>query len=239
MVLAKTVSNPTPNVGDVITFMVTLTNSGPSTATGVAVTDLLPTGLTFQSATPSQGTYDNATGLWTVGAVAPGTPQTLQIQARVVSPDAQTNTATITDSDQFDPNTANNTASATETPQQADLALTKSVTNLIPSVGDQVTFTVTLTNSGPSTATGVQVTEFLSSGLGIVSATPSQGTYTPGSGLWDVGTVSPGTPQTLQITVIVGSPDAQTNTAAISDSDQFDPNTANNSASVAFLPDPL
>ena len=43
----------------------------------------------------------------------------------MVSPAAQTNTATISHADQFDPNTANNTASATETPQQADLALTQ------------------------------------------------------------------------------------------------------------------
>ena len=41
-----------------------------------------------------------------------GTPQTLMIQATVVSPDPQTNTATISDADQFDPNLANNSASS-------------------------------------------------------------------------------------------------------------------------------
>ena len=85
--MTKTVSNPTPNVGDTITFTVTLTNSGPDAATGVTVTDLLPAGLTFVSATPSQGTYDSATGVWTVGTVATGAPQTLTITATVVSPD--------------------------------------------------------------------------------------------------------------------------------------------------------
>ena len=48
-------------------------------------------------------------------ASARGAPQTLTITATVVSPAAQTNTATISDADQFDPNTANNTASATVT----------------------------------------------------------------------------------------------------------------------------
>ena len=56
-------------MGDTITYTVTLSNNGPNTATGVQVTDLLPAGLSFVSATPSQGTYDPGTGLWTVGTV--------------------------------------------------------------------------------------------------------------------------------------------------------------------------
>src|SRR5262249_25996168 len=125
LALVKMVSNTTPNVGDTITFTVTLTDSGPDPATNVAVADLLPAGLMFGSATPSQGTYNPATGAWTVGTVNGGTPQTLQIQATVVSPNSQTNAATVSHSDQFDPDTTNNAASATVTPQQADLALVK------------------------------------------------------------------------------------------------------------------
>ncbi len=236
LALTKTVSDPTPNVGDQITFTVTLTNNGPDDATGVQVTDVLPTGLAIVSATPSQGTYDNLSGLWTVGTITPVTPQTLSILATVEGPDAQTNTANVSDSDQFDPNTANNSASATESPQQADLALTKTVSDATPNVGDQITFTVTLTNNGPDDATGVQVTDVLPTGLAIVSATPSQGTYDNLSGLWTVGTVTPVTPQTLSILATVEGPDAQTNTANVSDSDQFDPNTANNSASATETP---
>ena len=110
--------------------------------------------------------------------------------ATVVSPAARTNTATVSDADQFDPNTGNNTASATETPQQADLALTKTVSDPTPNVGDTITFTVTLTNQGPDAATGVQVTDLLPAGLTFVSATPSQGSYISGTGVWTVGTVS-------------------------------------------------
>jgi len=61
--VTKTVSDATPNVGDQITFTVTLNNAGPDDATGVQVTDLLPAGLSFVSATPGQGTYDSNTGL--------------------------------------------------------------------------------------------------------------------------------------------------------------------------------
>src|SRR5262249_58393320 len=96
--LGKVVSDPTPNVGDTITYTITLTDNGPNTATNVTVQDLLPAGLTFVNATPSQGTYVAATGVWTVGTVTTTTPQTLQIQARAVSPAAQTNTAAISHS---------------------------------------------------------------------------------------------------------------------------------------------
>jgi uncharacterized repeat protein (TIGR01451 family) len=236
LALTKTVSNATPNVGDTITFTVTLQNAGPSTATNVAVTDLLPAGLTFVSATPSQGTYSSGTGVWTVGTVSTVTPPTLTIQATVVSPGARTNTASVSNSDQLDPNTANNSASATETPQQADLAVTKTVSNASPNVGDTITFTVTLQNAGPNSATNVTVTDVLPAGLTFVSATPSQGTYTTGTGAWTVGTVTTVTPPTLTIQATVVSPGARTNTASVSNSDQFDPNTANNSASATETP---
>src|SRR5439155_1438345 len=157
-----------------------------------------------------------------VGTVMTDTPRTLAIVATVASSAARTNSATISHSDQFDPNTANNTASATETPRQADLRLTKTVSEATPNVGDQITFTVTLTNSGPDAATAVQVTDVLPSGLTFVSATPSQGTYTSGTGLWSVGTVTAGTPRTLKIVATVASPAARTNTANVGRSDQFD-----------------
>ena len=234
--ITKGVSNPTPNVGDTISFTVNLTDLGPNNATNVTVQDTLPAGLTFVSATPSQGTYSPVTGAWTVGTVTTATAQTLVIQATVVSPNPQTNTASISHSDQFDLNTANNTGSATETPQQADLALAKIVSNPSPNVGTTITFTVTLTDVGPSTATNVTVQDALPAGLTLVSFTPSQGTYNPGTGVWTVGTVTPGTPQTLQIQATVASTVPQTNTATISHSDQFDPSTANNSASVTETP---
>jgi uncharacterized repeat protein (TIGR01451 family) len=238
LALAKAVSNATPNVGNQITFTVTLTNNGPNTATGVTVTDLLPPGLTFVSATPSQGTYVSATGLWTVGAVASGASTTLAIAATVVSPNAQTNTASITASDQADANAGNNTASATEAPQQANLALTKTVNNATPTVSSNVTFTITLTNIGPSTATGVAVTDLLPAGLTFVSATTSQGSYNSATGLWTVGTVSTATPVTLSIVATVTGASVVSNTATISSSNQFDPNAGNNTASVTVTPQP-
>ncbi|GGH35921.1 S-layer homology domain-containing protein [Paenibacillus segetis] len=243
LAITSTVSNATPNIGDTITFTVAVTNNGPDSATGVVVTDLLPAGLTFISATPSQGTYNSVTGAWTVGTVTVVSNASLTLQAMVVSPNAQTNTATISHADQLDPNTGNNTSSATVTPTlkqtEADLAITNTVSNATPNVGDTITFTVAVTNNGPDNATGVVVTDLLPAGLTFVSATPSQGTYASTTGVWTVGTVPVASTETLTLQAIVVSPNAQTNTAAISHADQFDPGTSNNSASVTVTPPSL
>ena len=235
--LTKTVNNPTPNVGGTVTFTLNLANLGPSPATNAQVTDLLPSGLSFVSATPSQGTYNATTGRWTAGTITTASPQTLVIDATVVSSAALPNTATITHSDQSDPNAGNNTASATETPQQANLALSKTVSSTTPNVGDTISFTVTLRNTGPNTATNVQVTDPLPAGLTFVSASASQGTYNSTTGVWTVGTVDvAGGVRNLVITAIVVSSAARTNTATISHADQFDPNTANTLATATETP---
>ena len=68
-------------VGSNVTFTITASNLGPSNATGVQVTDLLPAGLTFVSAVPSQGTYTSGTGVWNIGALVSGSSATLSLAA--------------------------------------------------------------------------------------------------------------------------------------------------------------
>jgi len=114
LALTKTVDNPAPTVlGLTVTFTITVTNAGALPATGVIVTDLLPAGLQFVSATASQGSYNSGTGLWTVGTVDNTGARTLTIRANVNVAGPIINTATLTSADQPDPNLANNTASAT------------------------------------------------------------------------------------------------------------------------------
>src|SRR5437879_13302909 len=81
--LTKTVSDPTPAVGTNVTFTVTAHNGGPNATTALQVTDPVPAGLTFVSATPSQGTYNAGTGVWDVGALESGARARLQRRVTV------------------------------------------------------------------------------------------------------------------------------------------------------------
>lgn len=234
--LTKTVSNATPNVGDNVTFTITTSNAGPDAATNVSVSDLLPTGMTFVSSTPSQGTYNSTTGVWTVGTIASGSNASLQIVATVATIGIKTNTAQVRGADQADvDSTPNNSlageddqASVSLTPQIADLSLIKTVSNATPNVGANVTFTLTLANAGPNSATGVTVTDQLPTGLTFVSNTPSQGTYNSTTGLWTVGTITNGASATLQIVATVASIGAKTNSAQVTASAQADSDSTPN-----------
>ena len=93
--LDLSVSNATPTAETDVTFTVTLTNSGPSTATFVKVEDLLPSGFTFVSASPDQGSYSSSTGIWDVGNLGSSTSTMLDIVATVHSTGIHTNTAQV------------------------------------------------------------------------------------------------------------------------------------------------
>ena len=234
--LVKASNNPTPIPGQNVTFTLNLKNSGPAAATGVVVKDVLPTGLTYVSSLPSQGTFDSATGLWTAGSVTASTTAVLQLTAKVTSLVAVTNTAEVTASDQPDPNSIPNNHVATEddqssltlTPQVANLSLVKTNSNPTPSLNQNVTFTLNVQNAGPGTATGVAVADLLPQGLNFVSATPSQGAYNKTTGVWTVGTVANTSSATLQIVATVTSSNTITNTAEVTASDQPDPNSTPN-----------
>src|SRR5262249_23518956 len=162
LALTKKVDNAHPNVGDTITYTLTATNKGPANATGVKVTDALPAGLSFVSAMASAGTFDQATLIWTIGALANNGPATLQIVAKVLPPPPSvlSNTAVISGG-QLDPDSSNNQASVTVTPQQADLVVGKQVSNPTPNVGSVITYTVTVANDGPDNATNVTLQDVL------------------------------------------------------------------------------
>lgn len=173
LAITKTVSDPTPTTGDNVTFTLTAFNLGPFTAINTVVADLLPSGYTYVSSTASQGSYNSGTGIWTLGNKSVGSPQTLQIVATVNAAGNYVNTATIS-SDAFDPNTGNNTESASTLPSApaSNLVITKT-SDVVGSAnhGDTITYTIEIENTGGTTVSGVDVVDLLPDGV----------TYVPGS----------------------------------------------------------
>ena len=117
----------------------------------------------------------------------------------------------------------------------SDLAVAKTVDEANPSINQTITYTVSVTNNGPSQANAVQIQDVLPAGVTYVDDTPSQGTYNDGDGLWYVGTLAASATATLDIEVTVDSDRAGqtiTNTASVQSSSNPDPDPANDSASV-------
>ena len=165
LIVSKALSRPTALVGELVTFTVVVGNQGPAPATGVTVAEVLPAGLAFVSATSSQGSYDTATGLWTVGSIGKAGSALLSITARVTQAGTVTNTASVTASDPPDPDPTDNTSSVILTTQTiADLAITKTLTgSLVP--GRVTTYSIVVTNTGPSPVTAASVSDLFPAGL--------------------------------------------------------------------------
>jgi uncharacterized repeat protein (TIGR01451 family) len=93
--ITKSMNPASPTLGQNVTFTVTVTNNGPDAATGVVVSDAVPTGLTYVSDNGG-GAYDPGLGLWTVGNLAVSASASLQIVATVDTTEAVDNVAFIT-----------------------------------------------------------------------------------------------------------------------------------------------
>jgi gliding motility-associated-like protein/uncharacterized repeat protein (TIGR01451 family) len=240
--LTKTVNNATPLVGSQVIFNLQVSNAGPQAADGVAVTDLLPSGYTYNSYSATAGSYNSSTGLWTVGNVAIGATHTLQITAVVNTAGNYTNTAEITASNQPDPDsTPNNgvtteddyaTATTTPTALSSDLSLTKTVSDSTPIVNTEITFEIIVTNSGPEDNTSVQVTDLLPAAFTFTRYTVSRGTYDPATGLWNIGNLPKNQSETLQIAAIANAIGNFVNIAEVTAAGLPDPDSTPNNGAI-------
>ncbi|MDY7076378.1 MAG: LamG-like jellyroll fold domain-containing protein, partial [Chloroflexota bacterium] len=160
-----------PLEGDKITYTVTLVNHGPSAATGIAVSDTLPGGITFGGYTATLGIYTNTTGAWHVGALATGKAATLTITGTVevgTAGQTLTNTAVLSASAPADVLLHNNTAHAAITVASPDLVANKTVDTgglAGVSLGGVVTYTLAVRNASVAAATSVVLTDPLPSAV--------------------------------------------------------------------------
>jgi uncharacterized repeat protein (TIGR01451 family) len=229
--ITKTDSPDPVSVGQNLTYTITVTNGGPSSATGVTVTDTLPGGVTFVSSTPSQGSCSGTgTVICNLGTLGNGASATVTIVVTPTAAGTLSNTASVTSS-VADPNTGNNSSTTTTSVSgSADLSITKTDSPDPVQVGDHLTYTIMVTNGGPSSATGVIVTDTLPGGVAFVSATPSQGSCSGTSTVTcNLGTLGNGASATVTIVVMPDTAGTLSNTASVTGNEN-DPNTANNTA---------
>ncbi|MBU7036413.1 MAG: DUF11 domain-containing protein [Theionarchaea archaeon] len=238
--LEKTVNNSTPNLGDNVTFTITVYNDGPNDATEVSVEDILPAGLSYISASPSQGSYNNVTGIWTVGLIANGGSATLQITAQVTMTGSIKNVAQVYSSAETDPDSTPNNDDGDQSeddedyetitvPSSADLRIEKTISDSNPDVGDTITFTITVYNDGPDTATNVTVEDVIPSGYTYAAGTIAGGDSRDDSGdpilTWTINSLANGSNVSLTFQAVVQASGTYKNVAQVTASDQHDPDS--------------
>src|SRR3989339_649451 len=174
--LSITKSGPTiADRGNAVSYTVTVTNIGAATALNVVVADVVPTGLTFHGGLSSTDCLLNGAGtsvLCNNFSLAPGQTKTFTITFNIPTSvscgSTIQNTATVSTSN--DPNGVNNTSQTVQTTVQcpvsnADLGISKSANLTSVMTGDPVTYTLTVTNSGPGTASNVVIGDALPAGV--------------------------------------------------------------------------
>jgi len=222
-----------------LTYTLTVTNYGPSTSSNVVVTDLLPAGTVLASTNASQGTITNVAGLvtWQVGSLTNSAIAMLALVVQTSVPGPITNSATVSAATS-DPNLDDNSASVVTTiiAPTADLALGLADSPDPVLTGYNLTYTLTVSNLGPATATGVMVVDTLPPTVNFVSASPSSNYTVVGQVVTflNLGNVGSNQQATATIVVTPTVPGTVTDSATCS-SGVTDPFKANNKASVKTI----
>jgi uncharacterized repeat protein (TIGR01451 family) len=181
--ITKTDGVTTATAGGSVTYTIVASNAGPSTATGATVADTFPASLTCTwtcvgagggACTASgSGNVNDTVNLPAGGSVTYTATCTLSVAAT----GTLSNTATVTAPPGVtDPTPGNNSATDSDTVQSAPGAVvsgTKTVSAGPYTVGSTITYTITLTNSGPGAQAdnpGNELTDVLPSTLALVSA---------------------------------------------------------------------
>ena len=232
------------STGAMLTYTLTITNTGPDDATAVEVVDTLPTGVDFADAAGSGWSCVHASGAVTCTRPSLALSAAPDITIHVLAPASAgtiTNTASVT-STVVDPNLGNNLAEEptlveAQAVEQADLSITEAASPNPVGASAWLTYTLTVTNLGPNSATDITVIDTLPPGVTFSDASGSGwncghsgGTVTCTSASLPAGAES-------QIVITVTAPGTKgliTNTASIA-SLVLDPDPSNNSAESTAL----
>ncbi len=213
------------NVGELVTYTITVNNTGTASTSGTTLADPIPQGMDYvPGSTRLNGTVvadvggqmpyavarlinspGSAAGVIAIGATA---TVSFQVRANNNPPPGGiiTNIATI-DPDGSGP-APSQQAIVTNPPQQADIGVTISNGTSSVVAGANTTYTVVVTNNGPNTIYGLNLSLAPSAEVVLIQYIPSAGTYSSESGLWEGIAVPAGGTVQLSVTArIAGGAD--------------------------------
>jgi uncharacterized repeat protein (TIGR01451 family) len=210
---SKAVDAATAAIGQTLTYAMSVGNTGSADAIGVSAQDLLPSGVTFVAAdTGGIGSYSPASGVWTMGTVPRGAVDTLTLTATVNSGTDNTTLVNrfVVTPPPGDPSPLveqpcaddlTRSCATTWVPGTPQLVVGKTVNAKSAAIGANLTYTITVANTGTGDATDVEVQELPPAALALTAAnTNGSGTFDLVTTLlWTVPLVSPGTTATLTL----------------------------------------
>ena len=238
--ITKSVSPDPVTVGNDITYTITVTNNGPDAAADVVVTDTLPSGVIFVSSSPSQGVCAGTnTVTCSLGTMLTGASEAIEIVVKTAATGQLANIASVS-SNLPEPDVTNNSATATTTVDplpniEADLALIMTDSPDPVTVGDNLTYTISITNNGPDAANDVLLTDVLPGNVIFVSSSTSMGSCSGTSTVTcNIGTIASGSNATVTLVIAPITATVLNNTVSVTGS-VADPNPDNNNAATSTI----
>lgn len=187
-------------VGDNVTFTINVTNNGQSTAHNAVITDELNSAFKIVG-TDHSAQVSGQTVTWTIDEIAPGESVAVTVTVTVLANGTFNNTAVVK-SDENETETNNST---NITVKHVSLEIVKEGNTTDVLIGEEVEFTITVTNVGDATATNVVITDAIPDGFVAKDF----------SGEIDVGTLAPGESKEFTIVVTAVKSGEWINTASV------------------------